>query len=84
MTAECTDGKRIGLVAAVLRDPPPESCAGTCLAYMTDTCATCPQRAIRAVDIAYGQGMCVEDAIREGLVTPEQVAEFRRQVTGGQ
>jgi hypothetical protein len=73
----------IGLVGGVVRGVPPDRCAGTCLAYLTEPCKTCPERPIKSVDIAFGDYETLDDAIRAGEVTPEEIDEFRRQITGG-
>jgi hypothetical protein len=83
MTATLTVKMGIGFVGGVVRGVPPEKCAGTCPAYLTEPCGTCPERPIKSVDISFGDYPAIEDAIRAGEITEEQVGEFRKQITGG-
>ena len=83
MTAFVTTTQKIGLVGGVVRGRPPDTCAGTCLKYMTPECAQCQERPIKSVSISFGDEPDINTAILKGLVTPAAVEEFRKQITGG-
>lgn len=83
MTAFVTMHQRIGLVGGVVRGPPPSSCTSqSCKEYLTEKCGACEKRPIKSVEIGYGGDPDITAAIRAGLVTPEQVEQFRKQITG--
>lgn len=83
MTVETTTTARIGFIGGVIRGPPPDTCATTCLDRNTDICGACSNRPIKSVDIAYGDEPSIDEAIRKGLITPASVESFRKQITGG-
>jgi hypothetical protein len=71
----------VGLFGIVVRERIPLRCRQGFCTHRGMSCETCPARTILKVVITF-RGKPALDAITAGLVTPEEVEKFRKEITG--